>query len=400
MRILVLGTGRQGRAAIVDLVRAGGHQIVAADVDQRGLIDWSRSLGLDHAVQCRACDASDPAAVHKLLAAGIDLVIDLLPVALHDEVTQAAITHRVHLVSSSYVSPAMTALAPQAAAAGITMLPELGLDPGIDLVLLGEAVRRFLSIEEVHSYAAGFPEPAAATGPLRYKATWNLEGVLRSYVRPARLLRQGQLVEINADALFDAAQIHEIQLAGIGRLEAFANGDALRYAELLGLDRSGLRAMGRYVLRWPGHAASWRKLIALGLLAEQPVLLDGQPIDRRRFLAAALQPGLVYQEDERDVAVVRIEVIGRLADGQDRHRLLLQVVDYRDLETGLYAMNRTVGFSAAIGAILIADGTINKSGLLSPALDVPYRRFVSELETRGIAVTESLQREPASHAGP
>ncbi len=385
-KVLVLGAGRQGRAAILDLVHHG-HDVVAADLDVQGLLGWATASGLD-SLQCCSCDAGDDTAVSELLGRGFAVVVDLLPVPLHDRITRAALRHRVHLVSSSYTSPVMTTLGRQAAASGVTLLPELGLDPGIDLVLLGEAVRRFEAVEEVRSYAAGFPEAGVAKPPLRYKLTWNLEGVLRSYHRCAEVLRQGQAVHIPAGRAFDPEHIHEIKVAGVGCLEAFPNGDALRYADLLGLDRATLTDMGRFVMRWPGHAALWRTLINLGLLDEEPVHVEGRTVDRRQFLAAAWEQQLSYQDHERDVVVVRIEVIGRRAGDGSRSCVRLQVVDYRDSETGLFAMNRTVGFSAAIGAGLIADGTIGKRGLLSPVVDVPYRRFVQELAARGILVSE------------
>jgi saccharopine dehydrogenase-like NADP-dependent oxidoreductase len=263
------------------------------------------------------------------------------------------------------------------------------MDPGIDLVLLGEAIRSLDSVEEITTYGAGFPEPAATDNPLKYKVTWTFEGVLRSYLRAARVIREGRVVEIKATEIFRPEQVHELELEGLGRLEAFPNGDALKYAELLALDPSGLRNLGRYVLRWPGHCALWQTLVDLHLLDDEPVMVDGMAVDRKRFLAAVLEPQIRYGADERDVVVVRIDVAGRKDGG--RVRVLHQVIDMRDLETGHSAMSRTVGYTASIGAQMIASGQITKRGLLSPVNDVPYEPFARELKKRGIWIT-SWQR--------
>ena len=153
------------------------------------------------------------------------------------------------LVNASYATPGLQGLANQARSEGITLLPEFGMDPGIDLVLLGEAVRSLDSVEEIITYGAGFPEPAATGNPLKYKVTWTFEGVLKSYRRAGRVIREGQIVEIGATEMFRPEHLYEVELEGLGRLEAFPNGDGLKYAELLGLDPSGLRNLGRYVLR-------------------------------------------------------------------------------------------------------------------------------------------------------
>jgi saccharopine dehydrogenase-like NADP-dependent oxidoreductase len=300
-------------------------------------------------------------------------------------VARIAVERGRHLVNASYVTPGLPGLADQARAKGITLLPEFGMDPGIDLVLLGEAVRSLDSVEEIITYGAGFPEPAATDNPLKYKVTWTFEGVLKSYLRAGRVIREGQVIEIKSTEMFRPEHLHELKLEGLGRLEAFPNGDALKYADLLGLDASGLRNLGRYVLRWPGHSNLWQTLVDLHLLDDEPVMVDGVAVDRKRFLAAVIEPHLRYKAEERDVVVVRIDLKGR-KDGK-RTRVVHQVIDRRDLETGHTAMSRTVGYTASIGAQMIASGQISKQGLLSPVNDVPYDLLVRELQERGIQVT-------------
>lgn len=150
--------------------------------------------------------------------------------------------------------------------------------------------------------------------------------------------------------------------------------------------------MGRYVLRWPGHCAFWKTLVDLHFLDDEPVMVDGMAVDRKRFLAGLIEPQIQYGADERDVVVVRIEVAGR-KDGE-RRRIIYQVIDWRDLETGFTAMNRTVGYTASIGAQMIGTGKIAERGVLSPVNDIPYQPFAQELAKRDIRITYNRKKEP------
>jgi saccharopine dehydrogenase-like NADP-dependent oxidoreductase len=137
-------------------------------------------------------------------------------------------------------------------------------------------------------------------------------------------------------------------------------------------------------MRWPGHCAFWYALAQLGFLDQAPIPVGKGSIVPRDFMRRLLEPQLQYAEDERDVAVIRVDVRG-IKDGRKR-RLLYQVIDLRDLASGLLAMNRTVGYTASIGAQMILRGDIEKRGLLSPLTDIPTDVFFTELRQRGIMV--------------
>ncbi len=389
MRILLLGAGRQGKAALHDLARSSAvTRVIVGDIDLGALEKHVARCDYGDRVHCARIDAADRAAVDRLMAHDVDLVVDLLPVQFHGPVARAALQRGVHFVDASYASAELKELDSAARARDVTILPEFGMDPGIDLVLLGEAVRSLDEVEEIVSYGAGFPEPTAAHNPIGYKVTWNFEGVLRSYLRSGRVIRDGKVVDVDATAMFAPDNVHHVEIDGLGRLEAFVNGDALAYADQLGIETEALRRLERCVLRWPGHCAFWKALVDLHLLDNEPVVVDGRAVDRKRFLAAAIEPHIEYGETERDVVVVRVEARG-FKSGR-RARVLLQVVDRRDLVRGHTAMSRTVGFTAAIGALLIGSGRITARGVLSPLRDVPFGIFAKELEKRGICITSEL----------
>ena len=393
MNILLLGVGMQGKAALYDLWRNPAvERIVAADGDLPALQKHVRSRRYGKKVSCAPVAAGKKASLLGLMKPGPTVVLDLLPSRFSGNVAAAALQAGVNLVNTVYVLPEVKKLAPAIKAGALTFLPEFGMDPGIDLVLLGRAVSLFDSVDTIDSYGAGFPEAAAADNAIKYKVTWTFEGVLRAYMRGGRLIRGGRIVEIGGREMFSPENIHEIAIPGLGRFEAYANGDAVRYAKMLGIAPDKLQQLGRYSCRWPGHCAFWKKLVDLHLLDDEPLTVDGATVNRRRFLAAAMEPYLRLGDKERDVAVIRVDVTGE--KGGRKKRVVLQIIDHRDLATGLTAMSRTVGFTASIGAQLIGSGRLNKRGLLSPLRDIPYDLFKEELAQRGIRVSEETSPLP------
>ncbi len=393
MNILLLGVGMQGKAALHDLYQNPDvKKITAADGDLPALQKYARSRRYGKKLNCAHVDAGKKASLLRLMKPRPTVVLDLLPSRFSSIVAAAALQAGTNLVNTVYVQPEVKKLAAAVKAGALTFLTEFGMDPGIDLVLLGRAVSLFDSVETIDTYGAGFPEAAAADNAIKYKVTWTFEGVLRAYMRGGRLIRGGRIVEIGGREMFSPANIHEIEIPGLGRFEAYANGDAVHYAKLLGIAPDKLQQLGRFAFRWPGHCAFWKKLVDLHLLDDEPLTVDGVTVNRRRFLAAAIEPYIRLGEKERDVAVIRVDVTGKKEDR--KKRVVLQIIDRRDLATGFTAMNRTVGFTASIGAQLIGSGRLNKRGLLSPLRDVSYDLFKEELANRNIHISEETTPLP------
>jgi lysine 6-dehydrogenase len=392
MNVLILGAGMQARGAVHDLVASDAvTSVVVADRDPAALDALAASAGLGAKLPRVSLDANDPNALEAVVSRGFDVVLDLLPVPLAPAVAQAAVRAGAHLVNTNYPTPEMVALAPEAEGRNVAILPEMGMDPGIDLVLLGDAVRSLDKVTELLAYGSGIPEPGADDNPLRYKVSWTFEGVLRTYHRPARLVREGRVVEVGPGEQLLPEHVHEVEIEGLGSLEAYPTADVLGHVRELEIDVAGIRRAGRYSMRWPGHVAFWRPVIELGLLDDEPVVVDGREVDRRGFLAAALEPRLRYAGGERDLAILRIEVAGE-RDGR-RQRIVHEVIDRMDLDTGLSAMSRLVGFTAGTAVEMLGTGVITKRGLLSPTVDVPCAPFLDALTRKGITVRSETRAE-------
>lgn len=383
MKILLLGTGLQGKAALHDLVNSPTvSQVTAADINYDDLNAFVSKL-VTNKVTAVQLDVRDQSQVAELLG-GADAVITLLPKDFRLEMAKIAVSKGVHFIETSYTMPEYEELGREAAAKGVTILPEFGLDPGIDLVLAGRAIKELDEVQELHAYGTGVPEPQAADNPLKYKISWTFAGVLSAYQRPARMLKDGQVVELTPSEMFDEKYLHQVDVEDVGLMEAYFNGDAVKYLDILGI-KGSTQTTGRYSLRWPGHSAFWQKMYDLEFLQDEPIQVGDARVSPRQFLHDLLSPQLQYRPDERDIAAIRIDVRG-IKDGK-RKRLIYQMVDWRDLETGFLAMQRTVGYTASIGAQMILRGDIQKRGLLEPGNDVPSDVLIAELEKRGIKIS-------------
>jgi saccharopine dehydrogenase-like NADP-dependent oxidoreductase len=383
MKVLVIGCGLQGRAVVHDLATSDAVvQLTCADVDLQVAQAACEQAGGSDRLRAVALDAGDADALSRLIGGGFDVVVDMLPRQFIRSVAQACIAARVHLVNT-YYDHALRDLDAAAREAGVALLPEMGLDPGIDLVMAAEAVRRFDRVTHLLSYGGGIPEAGADDNPLRYRISWTWEGVLNAYARSSRVVREGRIVEVAAEQILDEDEVHSVNIPPFGSLEAYPNGDAAEYAQRFGIAGSA-REVGRYALRWPGHVALWRALVGLGFLEQDPVPGLGS-VTPREFMIRHLEPRLQYGAGQRDAVILRVEARG---EGGDSDTLVLELIDYGDPATGLMAMNRTVGFPASIAAQMLAGGQITARGVLSPIQHMPWKTLVGELSRRGIVIVE------------
>lgn len=397
-KVVLLGLGMQGKAALHDLVsNSEAAEILVADNNPK--MDVILRAYPAERVKAVSLDAADEAALAALIK-GADVVIESLPPQFALNVGKLAAAEGVNLVSSMYyLNPGekdaariaqtkqdLKTLDRVAKEKGVIILTEFGMDPGIDLVFGAKALAEFDEVEEFHSYGAGFPTPEAANNPLRYKFTWSVGGVIRSYLRPGKVIADGRLVEVKADEVFAEKNRHVLEIDGIGSpLECYPNGNAEHYAELFGI-RETVKQMGRYACRLPGHCVFWSTMAKCGFLNDQPVDVNGVQVSPVQFTAALLgsQEQFYFTDQEQDMALIYIDVRGK--KNGEKKRVTYQLIDRRDLETGFTAMQRTVGFTMSLGARLILEGTLSKPGLLLP-MEVPYELVVDGLKRHGMVIS-------------
>lgn len=394
MKAMVLGMGLQGKAVIHDLESNDLiKEIFAADIfptekTRSEAEAYIQKKGYSKTKTIKLDVLREKDLPMAFSSRDINVVICMLPIELALTVARAALDAGIPFVSSNYTYDLIQLDDLAKEKKGI-ILPEMGLDPGIDLILGRLAADQLDTIHGLNSYGGGVPAlEVADDSPIRYKISWIFDRVLDVYVREARLIKNGKLSVVPGHEIFKEENIHEITFPGIGALEAYPNGDSERYVKIFGLGDE-LKEMGRFALRWTGHSQFWRTMVALGLLDDTPIKINQADISPRTFLSKCISPKLQFKENERDMALLRVEAWG-IKEGK-KVKITYDMIDYRDLETGLFAMNRTVGFTSSIGALMILKGNITQTGVLSPVRHVPPHEFIDEVKARGIQINYKIE---------
>jgi saccharopine dehydrogenase-like NADP-dependent oxidoreductase len=370
------------------------------------------------------------------------LVVSLLPYTYHVQVARACIRHRRPLVTTSYVSDEMEELDEDAREAGVILLNELGLDPGIDHMSAMRVIDRAHGaggeVKAFRSFCGGLPAPEANDNPLGYKFSWSPRGVVLAGRNDARYLENGHIVEVPNERLF--ARHYVTWVSGLGDYEAYPNRDSLPYIERYGIPEA--KTMYRGTLRNLGWCDVMLKLNELGYFSleertELPAktfhrvmaeliekedtpdlrtdlatrlnvapnsgvmmalewlgLLDAEPTLEKTTLLDVLADQMLekmpYREGERDMVILvhKFEV-----DYSDREEAIsATLIDFGDLD-GDTAMARTVGLPAAVGARMILEGEIDVSGVHIPVLPEIYGPILDELDRLGISFEESVSKQ-------
>jgi saccharopine dehydrogenase-like NADP-dependent oxidoreductase len=250
-RVLLFGSGRVALPVMKLFDGQNVHVTIATDDAKQAqtLMDCMSSPSLSSFVPFKF-----PQDNHKLasIVKSCDVAISLLPATMHIPIAEECINQGRHLVTASYVSPAMQALNARAKAAGVILLNEVGLDPGMDHMMIMKAIddihSRRGTVKELVSLCGGLPDPVAADNPLRYKFSWSPRGALNAAGNSAQYLANDEVVQVPGDKLLLAAT--PSNRFPTLRLEVLPNRDSLSYRELYGIPE--VRSICRGTLRYEG----------------------------------------------------------------------------------------------------------------------------------------------------
>ncbi|MCC3152406.1 saccharopine dehydrogenase C-terminal domain-containing protein [Hymenobacter sp. BT770] len=318
-RLLLLGAGRSASSLIQYLLRHAPTEnwfLTVADANPAHLAPVLAA----HSEYARAVPfALEDEALLDELVEQADVVISMLPAMLHAVVARACVRHGRHLATASYVSPEIRALHEEAVAAGVTLLMECGLDPGLDHMSAMRAIEHIRArggrLTSFKSYCGGLLAPAAeGDNPWKYKFTWNPRNVVLAGQSTAKYLENGLLRFIPYQQLF--ARTETLAVPGYGEFEGYANRDSLSYRTPYGLD--DIPTILRGTLRRPGYCAAWHALVRLGLTDDTVNLDNSEAMTWAELVEAYLPVSLV---PDLDLSVRVANYLGLDPTGEEMGRL-------------------------------------------------------------------------------
>jgi lysine 6-dehydrogenase len=396
MKLLVIGSGMMGSAAAYDMARQTGvHAVTLADSDLRRAREVAARINRIHGdrkVKAVALDASSERAAVRLMK-GHDAALSAVPYFLNLSLAKAAIEagcHFADLGGNNTVVRQELALAEKAEKRGVAIAPDCGLSPGMASILGGELVNRLGGrADALKLYVGGLPEKPMP--PFHYQLVFSVEGLINEYVEPARILRKGKMVTI--EALTEPEDFH---MTGFAPLVAFhTSGGTSTLPETF---EGRVGECFEKTLRYPGHFDLLCELKELGLFSSEKMQVNGTQIAPRALMSKVFEGK--FASKGPDVCIMRLEahesvrspgVRGLLGARLQGRIASFTLVDHYDPKTDMSAMMRTTAFPASIVVQMLASGAIAKRGAVLQERDVPAGLFLGEIEKRGIRIQYAIQ---------
>lgn len=382
--------------------------------------------------------AEDTATLEKLINES-DLAVSFLPYRYHVLVAKACIKCKKPLVTTSYVQPEMKSLDGEAKKAGVILLNEIGLDPGIDHMTAMKIIDHIHNsggkVKEFYSLCGALPAPEASDNPMNYKFSWSPKGVVLASRNGAQYLKKGKHVKIEPIDLFRDRFTYNFPV--LGELEVYPNRDSISYIDIYGIPEA--ETMYRGTFRYKGWCETLDAMKHLNMLDDTPGDYTG--MDYAGFLASrnsvektglrkTLASKLGIREDS--VAFQSLEWLGFFSSekmeygttspfeitsdrminkmsltSRDRDTVMMQhvflaeypggkkevikssMLDFGSPETNT-AVARTVALPASIAVKMILEKKIELTGVYRPVVPQIYNPVIDELRNLDIEMKEEF----------
>jgi lysine 6-dehydrogenase len=376
MKIAVIGAGLMGRAAVYDLSQNDKvEQVGVFDIDGGLATEVANKFGYGKAVG-GVLDASDEGAAVTALRE-YDAAVSCVWYGFNPGLTRAAIEAGCHLCDLGGNNDAVRTqldMNDQAEAAGVIIVPDCGLAPGLVSVLTADGVARCDKVNSVKIRVGGLPQ--SPRPPLNYQIAFSSEGLINEYWEPCVILEDGKKKNVNP---MSAVELMEFD--GIGKLEAFYTSGGT--STLPDTYEGVIDFLDYKTIRYPGHCALFKPMLEIGLASRSKVKIGDISVEPRSVLKAILDKNLNF--GDLDMVLMRVVVEGE-KDDQNK-TIVYEIVDRQDAKSGLTAMMRTTAFPAAIIAQMAASGEITARGCKPQEQVVNPALFIPKLKKRGINLT-------------
>jgi len=375
MKAIVLGCGLVGGLIAKDLAKDKDFQITVADIDEKKL----DKLTKETEISGMKTDLSDSSDIKKIVAEQ-DIVIGAVPGFLGFNMLRSVIEAGKNIVDISFMAEDTLSLDELAKKKGVTAVVDMGVAPGMSHMIVGYVNSLLDETESATILVGGLP--VIKEWPYEYKIAWSPKDVIEEYIRPARLIKGGKIVEKSA-----LSDLELVNLPKIGTLEAF-NTDGLRSL----LYTLNIPLMKEKTLRYPGYAEKMRMFRETGFFSDTPIEVGGVKVKPIDLTAKLLFPKWELKEGEEELTVMRVIVQGKKEEKKLCYTY--DLLDFYDKKEKATSMSRATGFPCAIMARLVAQGEFQYPGICPPEYigreHKVYQKVMEELEKRNVFYKENI----------
>ena len=368
-KVIVLGSGMVGSAMAIDM--AHQHRVTLIDIDKKVLEKAKQKCS---SLDIQQMDVTNADALHKMIKP-YDLVICAVPGFLGFETIKTVINTGMNLVDISFFPENPLDLDALAKKKKVTAIVDCGVAPGMNNLIAGYYNEK-MKINSLVCLVGGLPK--VKKWPFSYKASFSPVDVIEEYTRPARFIKNGQIV--TKEALTDC---ETIEFEHVGTLEAF-NSDGLRSL----IDTlPHIPDMKEKTLRYPGHIEYIKVLKKSGFFSREPIDLKGTKVIPLDFTSKVLFKDWKLGEEEEEITIMRIIIKGKNEKGEFRE-IEYNLYDEYSAETQTSSMARTTGYTATAAANMFLDGLFSQKGVFPPELigkhEACFSYIMNYLEERNV----------------
>lgn len=383
MKVVVLGAGLMGKEVARDLIASESvEKVYLADVAVDIVNEFIATLNTDK-IEAVYLDANCDETLREVLVKG-NVAVNALFYEFNERVAKAAIAAGVHAVDLGGhiggVTENILQMAEEAKNASVTVIPDLGVAPGMINILAGYGASKLDSVDSIKLFVGGIPtEPKP---PLHYTRVFSLDGVFDHYTEPSKAIQKGKLTEVES-----LTGVEPIYFDEFGVLEAFytSGGISTLYKTF-----PDVKTLEYKTIRYKGHAEKFKLLADLGLLDKNnKVQVNGLDVGVREVIREALQKKLDLGESV-DAVLLRVIIAGEKSEEQVTYEYEMVVKKNTDL--GVTAMARATACTISVVAQMIGNGVIQERGVLPPEKVVPGEAYITEMAKRGVVIKETSHR--------
>lgn len=383
MKVVVLGAGLMGKEVARDLVKSTNvEKVYLGDLDVRTAQAFVETLNTDK-VEVIELNAELDESLKAVISKG-DVVVNALFYSFNERVARTAIDVGVHSVDLGGhiggVTETILELHEEAKAKGVTIIPDLGVAPGMINILAGYGATKLDEVESIKLYVGGIPtEPVP---PLHYTRVFSLDGMFDHYTEPSKMIRKGKLEEVES-----LSGVEPIYFEDFGVLEAFytSGGISTLYKTF-----PNVRVLEYKTIRYKGHAEKFKLLADLGFLdTSNLVEVDNREVPVRKVVREALKKKLELGT-KQDAVLLRVIVAGEKSQQQVTYEY--EMVVRKDMTINETAMARATANTISVVAQMIGNNVITNRGVFAPETIVPGDAYIEEMAKRGVVIKETSHK--------